>query len=44
MWIFWSVFGGLILIVLVLWITAYFTGRWAQDLAEALRNFKKFYI
>lgn len=42
-WIFLGVLGGLILITITLWITVYLTGKWAQDLAEILRNFPNFH-
>ena len=43
MWIFLGVLGGLILITITLWITVYLIGKWAQDLAEILRNFPNFH-
>ena len=43
MGIFLGVLGGLILITVTLWITVYLIGKWAQDLAEILRNFPNFH-
>lgn len=43
MWIFLGIFGGLILIALVLWFAAYLMGKWAQELAEIIEKFPNFH-